>query len=478
MPLQKHTVFVGLTKNHRDSTMAPVTDAETVLDDEGNAPTVRGRGKPLENGQRMAILQALLCHSKNSKLDHGAVGLVAKQFKVSRVTVSSIWKRGRESVAEDGGGAMVVSHRKKNCGRKLKDYSQQLANLSSIPLNERTCYRSTSASTGIPMTRLHSMVKKGGIRRHSSAVKPVLTDANKQFRIQYAINNINMDRRLFDTMMDVVHVDEKWFDMKQVNKTYFLAPGEPDPYRAAKSKRYIEKVMFLAAVARPRFDTTRNSHFDGKLGIFPFTTMVPAQRSSRNRPAGTLEMKPMSVTKEVYRDFICNKVIPAIQQKWPLCHRSVAIKIQQDNAKPHLIRNDDPQLQAAVAATGMNITLINQPPNSPDTNVLDLGYFNAIQSLQQKKHTNTIPELVKAVEDSFVELDRHTLNKVFLTHQQVLEQIILCGGGNNYKLPHMGKERLLRQGQLPVSIGVSDELHARIQQLQQPQPQEEEAHEA
>jgi hypothetical protein len=31
---------------------------------------------------------------------------------------------------------------------------------------------------------------------------------------------------------------------------------------------------------------------------------------------------------------------------------------------------------------------------------------------------------VKAVEDSFVELDRHTLNKVFLTHQQVLEQII------------------------------------------------------
>jgi hypothetical protein len=76
-----------------------------------------------------------------------------------------------------------------------------------------------------------------------------------------------------------------------------------------------------------------------------------------------LVMKLMSVTKEVYRDFICNKVIPAIQQKWPLCHGSVAIKIQQDNAKPHLIRNDDPQIQAAVAATGMNISLVNQPPN-------------------------------------------------------------------------------------------------------------------
>jgi hypothetical protein len=58
--------------------------------------------------------------------------------------------------------------------------------------------------------------------------------------------------------------------------------------------------------------------------------------------------------------------------------------------------------------------------------------------------------MVKAVDDSFLELDRQTLNKAFLTHQQFLEQIILCDGGNNYKLPHTGKEMLLRQGQLPV----------------------------
>jgi hypothetical protein len=115
----------------------------------------------------------------------------------------------------------------------------------------------------------------------------------------------------------------------------------------------------------------------------------------------------------------------------------------------------------------MNISLVNQPPNSLDTNALDLGYFNAIQSLQHRKHTNTVPELVKAVQDSFAELNRQTLNKVCLTHQHCLEQIILYCGGNNYKLPHMGKERLARQGQLPVSIGVSDELQAKIQLLQQ-----------
>jgi hypothetical protein len=67
-------------------------------------------------------------------------------------------------------------------------------------------------------------------------------------------------------------------------------------------------------------------------------------------------------------------------------------------------------------------------------NDLDLGYYNAIQSLQHRKHTNTIPELVKAVEDSVVELDRQTLNKVFLTHQQCLEQIILGDTTTTYIL--------------------------------------------
>ena len=474
-PQKPHCVkaqFCSFSKMDREMTMAPVPDAGAIEDVVEQVPVVRTRGKPLENGQREAILQALLCLTKNSEnpaereLHHGAIAMVAKQMGVSRLTVSHIWQRAKDSVGA-GSAAMIVLHKKKNCGRKKKDWSEELENLRNIPLNDRTCYRSTSEATGIPMTRLHKMVKSGeGIKRHSSSIKPVLTDANKVARIQYAIGNINLDRRLFASYMDVVHVDEKWFNMKEVNKTYFLLDGEEEPHRSSKSKRYIGRVMFLCAVARPRWDTTRNQSFDGKLGIWPFTEMVPAQRSSRNRPAGTLEEKPINVNKDVYRKFICEKVIPAIKDKWPLCHRSMAIKIQQDNAKPHLIKEDDPALVAAVEASGLDIAMKNQPPNSPDTNVLDLGYFSAIQSLQYKKRTDTVSQLVKAVQDSFVELDPKTLNKVFLTHQQVLERIILCDGGNNYKLPHMGKERLARQGQLPVSIAVSDELQAKIDELQ------------
>jgi hypothetical protein len=49
----------------------------------------------------------------------------------------------------------------------------------------------------------------------------------------------------------------------------------------------------------------------------------------------------------------------------------------------------------------------------------------------------------------------YTIIVIHTAHTAHTEKIILCGGGGNtYKFPHMGKERLLRQGQLPVSIQV------------------------
>jgi hypothetical protein len=46
--------------------------------------------------------------------------------------------------------------------------------------------------------------------------------------------------------------------------------------------------MFLAAVARPRYDCYGTVIFDGKLGIWPFTYEEAAKRKSKNRDAGTM----------------------------------------------------------------------------------------------------------------------------------------------------------------------------------------------
>lgn len=42
-----------------------------------------------------------------------------------------------------------------------------------------------------------------------------------------------------------------------------------------------------------------------------------------------------------------------------------------------------------------------QPANSPDLNVLDLGFFSVIQSLRYKDYVRIIDELVIVVEKTF-----------------------------------------------------------------------------
>ena len=81
----------------------------------------------------------------------------------------------------------------------------------------------------------------------------------------------------------------------------------------------------------------------------------------------------MSVTKDVTRLWLIEKVLPAIRAKWPTSHTG-PIFIQQDNAKPHIAVNDSEFVEAA-SRNGFDIRLRCQPPNSPGLNVLDLGFF-------------------------------------------------------------------------------------------------------
>ncbi|CAN0409383.1 unnamed protein product, partial [Ascophyllum nodosum] len=69
---------------------------------------------------------------------------------------------------------------------------------------------------------------------------------------------------------------------------------------------------------------------------------------------------------------LIDNVIPAIKQKWPAGTRHERIYIQQDNARPHSVLSE-PDLLEACTSGGFDLQLINQPPNSPDTNILDLG---------------------------------------------------------------------------------------------------------
>jgi hypothetical protein len=111
----------------------------------------------------------------------------------------------------------------------------------------------------------------------------------------------------------------------------------------------------------------------------------------------------------------------------------MTFKLQQDNAKPHRIHND-PELLQHMSTMTVKVDLFDQPPNSPDLNVLDLGYFAAIQALQQRQQQRTVDDLVAAVDKSLKNCHLK-FGKIFVTFQKVMELVILHDGCNQFKLP-------------------------------------------
>ncbi|XP_071739090.1 uncharacterized protein [Rutidosis leptorrhynchoides] len=379
--------------------------------------------KSLTNEQRQAIYQRLLQESSNGKLRKGSISDIANSYDVYTKTISRIWGRGKLHVNEES-MADVSLKKSKSVGRKKKKIN--FGEVKDLPFRRQSNIRSIANSIGVSKSTLQRRVQEGALRPHTNAVKPDLTEANKMARLEFCFSKINRslsnNDSTFDDMFNVVHIDEKWFYLTKSSRRYYLVPGEDEPLRICKSKKFITKFMFLAAVVHPRFDASGNEIFSGKIGIFPFTTLEPAKRSSKNRVAGTLETKPIfSVMKEVTRTWLIEKVLPTIRAKWPQGHTG-PIFIQQDNAKPHINVNDSRFLEEA-SRDGFDIRLCFQPPNSPDLNVLDLGFFRAIQSLQEQESLGTIDELISGVR-----------------------------GGNNYQTPHIGKGKLERQGNLPLQI--------------------------
>ena len=85
------------------------------------------------------------------------------------------------------------------------------------------------------------------------------------------------------------------------------------------------------------------------------------------------------VTKEVYRELLISKLLPAIIEKWPWTDRlSRKIYIQQGSAKSHIGENNK-EFNDALAEQDINAELYTQAENSPDVSLLDLGFFGPLK---------------------------------------------------------------------------------------------------
>ena len=66
-------------------------------------------------------------------------------------------------------------------------------------------------------------------------------------------------------------------------------------------------------------------------------------------------------------------------------------------------------------------------------------------------------DIIECVVKAHWEHPANKLNRMWLTRMQVMNRIIECHGDNDYKLPHMNKDKLEREGRLPEHLKVTEE---------------------
>ncbi|GAA0157134.1 hypothetical protein LIER_14465 [Lithospermum erythrorhizon] len=219
----------------------------------------RKRCKNFTNKERLHLYQELLKEFNGRKLNHAAIKKYVELYSLNTKTVASIWKSGSSFIIV--GASVDVSN---NCtngvGRKRIELDPEKVKNVDLRCRKTLAGLANALAIAMSQTTVYQKFKEGHLRRHSNAIKPTLTEQNKKGRLEFCISMIEgiflTGYRLmvkFAGMFDHVVIDEKWFFMTKDAQHYYLTIDEDEPYCSCQSKRFITKVMFLAAVARPRF---------------------------------------------------------------------------------------------------------------------------------------------------------------------------------------------------------------------------------
>ncbi len=94
------------------------------------------------------------------------------------------------------------------------------------------------------------------------------------------------------------------------------------------------KMMSIAAVAYPRYDSIQNADFNGEIGIWPVVATNPARHFSINRPKCTYVTTLLTVDKIIFKNFLIEKVSPATRDSF-LSGSGRLIYVQEVNAQPN-----------------------------------------------------------------------------------------------------------------------------------------------
>jgi hypothetical protein len=434
-----------------------VPDNESEDEEEGRVVKKR---KVYPAALKAAVWNALELAKVDDEYPRGTIVNIAKQFGVNRRMVENTIEKGLVGAVA---GDVNFSDNRKYIGPDLKYNPEQLkTQLSELPIELRGTVRDAAHGLHMPWSTFFKYTKKHGVFHSVTvALKPKLTPTHKQNRLAFARSKIDVVGNNYSPQYNVIHIDEKNFHVDKKTRRVFIGEGEDLPYRSHRNANYIQKVMFLAAVGRPRFRDPPNREdpfsWDGKIGLYPLVEEHFARRGDGRTGLrqGDRILTPVSITTLYFESIILDKLLPDIVFKCPAEMLAAPIIIQLDNATPHNINLG--RFNARCTELGVDCRLQFQPAQSPDFNICDLSFFPAIQALYYKiSGVNNVISCVDAVAQAFAQFDPNNLNRAYLSLFMNYNCVLQHEGGNKYAVPHMGKERLERLGTLPVTIAVED----------------------
>ena len=137
--------------------------------------------------------------------------------------------------------------------------------IKSLPTSTRHTSRDLASALKVGKTTILRFLKDtdGVLQRHTNAIKPSLTPENKLARIAFCYDDVDDDVGRFSEMNNIIHINEKWFNQTEINKTMYLVEGEKAPHRTTRHKSHIPRIMFLAVMARPRYDLAARVDWEG-----------------------------------------------------------------------------------------------------------------------------------------------------------------------------------------------------------------------
>ncbi|KAF0722802.1 hypothetical protein Ae201684P_015971 [Aphanomyces euteiches] len=209
--------------------------------------------RELDVAFKLDVVRHLYGEMTGGKLSRGAIYRAAAIYKVHRVTVGKIWR--------DCHAGRADPQKKGRCGRK-KIYTQDAVTeiVKEVPQKQHTTMRDLVEASGLSMGTIERNTKLGTLRRSSSRLKPLLTETNQLMRLIFSCSHVQrstpstieetnetsaLENCQFLDMMDIVHLDEKWFNADKKCRKVYLTKNEEVPKRSCKSTRFLPKVMFL-----------------------------------------------------------------------------------------------------------------------------------------------------------------------------------------------------------------------------------------